>query len=176
MNEPADAPTHRTHPSHRRTGHGSTHARIDGYADGIEREGDEIGNYKLLTELGAGGFGTVWLAKRICDFEQKVAIKIVKQGLDSDTVMERFGQEVQLLALMDHPHVAKVFDAGMTASGRPYFVMDHVDGRPLTKFADEGIINPKSNTPRCPSFLLTILVGWFNFDLLKVQFCTAWDR
>ena len=137
MNEPVEAPTHRTHPSHRRTGHGSTHARIDGYADGIEREGDEIGNYKLLTELGAGGFGTVWLAKRICDFEQKVAIKIVKQGLDSDTVMERFGQEVQLLALMDHPHVAKVFDAGMTASGRPYFVMDHVDGRPLTKFADE---------------------------------------
>ena len=53
-----DAPTHRTHPSHRRSAHGSTHARIDGYADGTEREGDEIGNYKLLTELGSGGFGT----------------------------------------------------------------------------------------------------------------------
>jgi|LauGreDrversion4_2_1035121.scaffolds.fasta_scaffold06990_1 serine/threonine protein kinase len=137
---PATAhPTHRTtHATNRRTsiygvsGRGDSGAGVDG-----EREGDEVGHYKLLTELGSGGFGTVWLAKRTCDFEQKVAIKVVKQGLDSDAVLERFGQEIQLLALMDHPHVAKVFDAGTTPSGRPYFVMDHVDGRPLTKFADE---------------------------------------
>jgi serine/threonine protein kinase len=136
---PATAhPTHRTtHSASRRTSIYGVSARLDAMSHGGEREGDEVGHYKLLTELGTGGFGTVWLAKRTCDFEQKVAIKIVKQGLDSEAVLERFGQEIQLLALMDHPHVAKVFDAGTTPSGRPYFVMDHVDGRPLTKFADE---------------------------------------
>jgi serine/threonine protein kinase len=105
--------------------------------DGIEKEGDEVGHYKLLTPLGTGGFGTVWLAKRMCDFEQMVAIKVVKPGMDSTSVLERFGQEMQLLALMDHPHVAKVLDAGTTPSGRPFFVMERVDGKPLTRYADE---------------------------------------
>ncbi len=105
--------------------------------EGTEKEGDEVGHYKLLTPLGSGGFGTVWLAKRMSDFEQMVAIKVVKLGMDSQAVLERFGQEMQLLALMDHPHVAKVFDAGTTPSGRPFFVMERVDGQPLTRYADE---------------------------------------
>jgi len=105
--------------------------------DGVESEGDIVGDYKLLTRLGTGGFGTVWLAKRICDFDQMVAIKVVKPGMDTNSVIERFRQEMQLLALMDHPHIAKVFAAGTTPGGRPFFVMERVDGQPLTRYADE---------------------------------------
>jgi serine/threonine protein kinase len=142
--DPSAPRTHHSHPNTHHSGHSHATFRrssLTGAAQraelGPEREGDLVGNYKLLTVLGTGGFGTVWLAKRVCDFEQMVAIKIVRQGRDSDAVLERFGTEIQLLALMDHPHVAKVFDAGRTTCGRPYFVMDHVDGRPLTRFADE---------------------------------------
>ncbi len=124
--------------------HGSHHStptswsqRQHAVRDGVESEGDLVGDYKLLTRLGTGGFGTVWLAKRVCDFDQMVAIKVVKPGMDTNSVIERFRQEMQLLALMDHPHIAKVFAAGTTPGGRPFFVMERVDGQPLTRYADE---------------------------------------
>jgi eukaryotic-like serine/threonine-protein kinase len=101
-----------------------------------ERPGDWIGPYKLLEIIGEGGFGTVWLAERREPIVQRVALKIIKAGMDTRTVVARFEQERQALAVMDHPLVAKVFDAGATPAGRPYFVMEHVAGEPITEYAD----------------------------------------
>jgi non-specific serine/threonine protein kinase/serine/threonine-protein kinase len=102
-----------------------------------ERPGDRIGPYKLLEIIGEGGFGVVWLAERREPMVQRVALKVIKPGMDSAAVIARFEQERQALAVMDHPNVARVFDGGVTDSGRPYFVMEHVQGAPITRFADE---------------------------------------
>jgi serine/threonine protein kinase/Tfp pilus assembly protein PilF len=101
-----------------------------------EQPGDLIGPYRLLQLLGEGGFGFVFLAERRDPFVQRVALKVVKPGMDSRAVLSRFEQERQALAVMDHPNVARVFDAGTTASGRPYFVMEHVGGEPITTYCD----------------------------------------
>jgi serine/threonine protein kinase/tetratricopeptide (TPR) repeat protein len=101
-----------------------------------ERAGDVVGSYKLLEVLGEGGFGTVWLAERRAPMVQRVALKVIKPGMDSKAVIARFEQERQALAVMDHPNVARVFDAGATAGGRPYFVMELVQGEPLTLYCD----------------------------------------
>jgi serine/threonine protein kinase len=109
--------------------------------DGVPRgsmdsPGDSIGHFKLLEILGEGGFGTVWLAERREPMIQRVALKIIKPGMDSRAVIARFEQERQALAVIDHPNVAKVLDGGITSTGRPYFVMEHVKGEPITTFAD----------------------------------------
>ena len=101
-----------------------------------ERPGDRIGPYKLLKVIGEGGFGVVWLAERREPMVQRVALKIIKPGMDSKAVVARFEQERQALAVMDHPNVARVLDGGVTPLGRPYFVMEHVKGEPITVFAD----------------------------------------
>jgi eukaryotic-like serine/threonine-protein kinase len=111
-------------------------ARGGGFPAGSERAGDTVGPYRLLEVLGEGGFGVVWLAERREPMVQRVALKVVKPGMDSRAVVARFEQERQALAVMDHPNVARVFDGGVTASGRPYFVMEHVDGEPITAYAD----------------------------------------
>ncbi|MFM8697359.1 MAG: serine/threonine-protein kinase, partial [Phycisphaerales bacterium] len=105
--------------------------------DGVERAGDEIGPYRLVSPLGEGGFGAVWLAERRQPFVQRVALKIIKPGMDSKAVIARFEQERQSLALMAHPGIARVLDGGLTALGRPYFVMEYVRGKPITEFADD---------------------------------------
>ena len=87
-----------------------------------------IGPYHLLEQIGGGGMGEVWLAEQKQPVRRKVALKLIKLGMDSPEVMARFDSERQALALMDHPAVAKVFDGGSTASGRPYFVMEYVPG------------------------------------------------
>jgi len=102
----------------------------------LERPGDTIGPYKLLEQIGEGGFGVVWLAERREPMVQRVALKIIKPGMDSAQVIARFEAERQALAVMDHPNVAKVFDGGISATGRPYFVMEHVAGEPITTFCD----------------------------------------
>ncbi len=102
-----------------------------------EHAGDMLGPYRLLEVLGEGGFGMVWLAERREPFYQRVAIKIIKPGMDSREVIARFEQERQALAMMDHPNVARVYDAGSTARGRPYFVMEHVAGEPITDYCDK---------------------------------------
>jgi WD40 repeat protein/serine/threonine protein kinase len=102
-----------------------------------ERPGTVIGPYKLLQQLGEGGMGTVFLAEQTQPVQRQVALKIIKPGMDSRVVVPRFEAERQALALMDHPHIAKVFDAGTTASGRPYFVMELVKGVPITRYCDE---------------------------------------
>jgi len=100
--------------------------------------GTMIGRYKLLEALGEGGCGAVWLAEQREPVRRKVALKIIKLGMDSRQVVARFEAERQALALMDHPNIAKVFDAGTTDTGRPYFVMELVRGIPITKFCDEN--------------------------------------
>ena len=99
-------------------------------------KGGYLGPYRLLSVLGEGGFGRVWLAERREPIVQRVAIKIIKAGMDSRAVIARFEQERQALAVMDHPCIAKVHDAGTTPAGHPYFVMEHVSGEPITAFCD----------------------------------------
>jgi serine/threonine protein kinase len=96
------------------------------------------GRYKLLEQIGEGGMGTVWVAEQTQPVRRKVALKLIKSGMDSKTVLARFEAERQALALMDHPNIAKVLDGGTTESGRPYFVMEYVKGIPLTKYCDDA--------------------------------------
>jgi tetratricopeptide (TPR) repeat protein/serine/threonine protein kinase len=103
-------------------------------ADGA---GTVIGPYKLLEQIGEGGMGTVWMAEQTEPIQRRVAVKVVKEGMDSKQVLARFEAERQALALMEHPHIAKVLDAGRTPSGRPYFVMELVKGQPITKYCDD---------------------------------------
>ncbi len=105
---------------------------------GREQPGTQIGRYKLRELIGEGGMGTVWIAEQTEPVRRKVALKLVKPGMDTKEVLSRFEVERQALALMDHPNIAKVHDGGVTASGRPYFVMEYVKGIPLTKFCDEA--------------------------------------
>ncbi|HUQ72681.1 MAG TPA: protein kinase [Planctomycetaceae bacterium] len=96
-----------------------------------------IGPYALLRQLGEGGMGVVYLAEQSQPVARRVALKIIKPGMDSRQVIARFEAERQALSLMDHPHVARVLDAGTTAEGRPYFVMELVEGIPITRYCDE---------------------------------------
>jgi eukaryotic-like serine/threonine-protein kinase len=130
---------------------------------GNDRPGATIGPYKLLEPIGEGGMGTVWMAQQSEPIKRQVAIKLIKPGMDSKQVLARFDAERQALALMDHPNIAKVFDAGTTGeteprtlvssppqpltdvrgSGRPYFVMELVKGIPITKYCDELHLTPR---------------------------------
>jgi serine/threonine protein kinase/WD40 repeat protein len=102
-----------------------------------EKPGDMVGRYQLIAQVGEGGFGVVFRAEQRMPVRRVVALKVIKPGMDSREVMARFEAERQALALMDHPNIAKVYDAGTTDFGRPYFVMEFVEGRPLTEFCDE---------------------------------------
>ena len=102
-----------------------------------EGVGQKVGPYKLLQLLGEGGFGLVFLAEQSEPVKRRVALKVIKQGMDTRQVMARFEQERQALAMMDHPGIAKVLDAGATETGRPYFVMELVKGEPVTAYCDK---------------------------------------
>ncbi|MGI9244447.1 MAG: protein kinase domain-containing protein, partial [Verrucomicrobiales bacterium] len=110
---------------------------ISPISENIESEGATIGPYKLLQKIGEGGFGDVYMAEQLRPVKRRVALKIIKLGMDTKQVVARFEAERQALALMDHPNIAKVHDAGATETGRPYFVMELVRGIPITKFCDE---------------------------------------
>ncbi len=97
---------------------------------------DEVEGYRLVRVLGQGGMGTVYLARQDRPIERDVALKVVKLGMDTREVVARFDMERQALALMDHPNIARVYDAGQTRSGRPYFAMEHFPGTPITDFCD----------------------------------------
>jgi tetratricopeptide (TPR) repeat protein len=97
-----------------------------------------VGRYTLVEPIGQGGMGQVWIAKQTEPVKRKVALKLIRAELGSRTVLARFEQERQALALMDHPNIARVFDGGVTDRGRPFLVMELVPGRPLTKFCDEA--------------------------------------
>ena len=97
----------------------------------------------------SGGFGVVYMAEQTEPVRRKVALKILKPGMDTRQVVARFEAERQALAIMDHPHIAKVLDGGATASGRPYFVMELVKGVPITEFCDQNHLTPRQRLERC---------------------------
>src|ERR1700733_993351 len=105
--------------------------------------GAVIGPYRLLEMIGEGGMGEVWLAEQKQPVRRRVAVKLIKAGMDTREVVARFESERQALALMDHPAIAKVLDAGATPQGRPYFVMEYVTGIPITEYCDKHKLTPR---------------------------------
>lgn len=105
--------------------------------------GTQIGPYKLLQQIGEGGMGTVFMAEQTHPVQRKVALKLIKPGMDSRQIIARFEAERQALAMMDHVNIARVLDAGATASGRPYFVMELVHGIPITNYCDDNRLTPR---------------------------------
>ena len=104
---------------------------------------DDFGRYRILRPLGEGGMGTVYLAEQLEPIRRTVALKVVKIGMDTAQVLARFHNERQALALMDHPNIAQIFDAGATAKGRPYFVMEYIEGAPITQYCDRRRMTTK---------------------------------
>src|SRR5208337_3418862 len=103
-----------------------------------EKAGDRIGVYKLLQQIGEGGCGAVYMAEQEQPVRRRVALKVIKLGMDTRSVIARFEAERQALALMDHPNIAKVLDAGATETGRPFFVMELVRGIKITEYCDQN--------------------------------------
>jgi serine/threonine protein kinase/tetratricopeptide (TPR) repeat protein len=106
-------------------------------AEDPEQAGHQLGRYKLLEKIGEGGFGVVWMADQQEPIRRRVALKIIKLGMDTRDVISRFEAERQALALMEHPNIAHVYDAGATDTGRPFFVMELVHGTAITRYCDE---------------------------------------
>src|SRR5215467_13066189 len=103
----------------------------------VETSLTNVGPYHLIQLLAVGGMGEVWRAEQTEPFHRTVALKLIKAGMDTRAVVARFDSERQALALMEHPNIAKVFDASATAEGRPYFVMEYVPGLPITDYCDK---------------------------------------
>jgi serine/threonine protein kinase/Flp pilus assembly protein TadD len=120
------------------------HAPIEPFAattnqPALHRPGAIVaGRYKLLEQIGEGGMGAVWVAEQTDPVRRRVALKLIKPGMDTKQVLSRFAAERQALALMDHPNIARVYDGGMTDEGRPYFVMEYVKGVPITEYCDQA--------------------------------------
>src|SRR5262249_29716589 len=108
-----------------------------------ERPGTVIGPYKLMEQIGEGGMGLGFVAEQQQPVRRKVALKVIKPGMDSRQVVARFEAERQALAVMDHTNIARVLDAGTTESGRPYFVMELVHGVPITDYCDANKLTPR---------------------------------
>ena len=108
-----------------------------------EKLGDRVGRYKLLQRIGEGGCGTVYMAEQEEPVRRRVALKVIKLGMDTKSVIARFEAERQALALMDHPNIAKVLDGGATDTGRPYFVMELVRGTKITEYCDQANLSTR---------------------------------
>ena len=135
----------------------------------LEGPGTRIGPYKLLQQIGEGGMGVVYMAEQETPVRRKVALKIIKPGMDSAQVIARFEAERQALALMDHPNIAKVLDAGTTDSGRPYFIMELVKGLPITEYSDRNQLTPRERlelfTPICQAIQHAHQAGIIHRDI-----------
>src|SRR6266851_2792298 len=119
----------------------ATYPSADTVAELTYVEQKSLGPYRLLQKLGEGGMGRVWLAEQTAPVRRRVAVKLIKAGMYDDSVLKRFASERQSLAIMDHPSIAKVFDAGTTPDGQPYFVMEYVPGVPITDYCDQKRLN-----------------------------------
>jgi serine/threonine protein kinase/Flp pilus assembly protein TadD len=142
-----------------------------------EGEGAVIGPYKLLQQIGQGGMGSVFLAEQFQPVQRKVALKLIRPGLDCRQVIARFEAERQALALMDHPNIAKVLDAGATQAGRPYFVMEFVQGVPITEYCDAHRLTPRQRlqlfVPVCEAVQHAHQKGIIHRDLKPSNVLTA---
>ncbi|MCZ6688712.1 MAG: hypothetical protein O7H41_03820 [Planctomycetota bacterium] len=107
-------------------------------ADDPDDEPEHIGPYRLIERIASGGMGVVYLAEQTDPILRRVALKLIKAGLDTDEVIARFEWERQALSLMSHPHIVRMFDAGKTENGRPYFAMEHIPGLPINDHADRN--------------------------------------
>ena len=145
----------------------------------IEQPGTVIGPYTLREQIGEGGFGLVFLAEQQQPLRRKVAIKVIKPGMDSRQVIARFEAERQALALMDHPNIARVLDAGETASGRPYFAMELVRGVPITEYCDEYRLTARARlelfTTVCRAVQHALQKGIIHRDLKPSNVLTLHD-
>jgi hypothetical protein len=121
-----------------------------------ERPGVVIDRYKLLQQIGEGGMGVVYMAEQEQPVRRRVALKIIKLGMDTKQVVARFEAERQALALMDHPNIARVLDGGATNSGRPYFVMELVQGVAITEFCNTNLLPALALTGMNPSILTEV--------------------
>ena len=134
-----------------------------------ESPGTFIGRYKLLQKLGEGGMGIVYMAEQTEPVTRKVALKIIKLGMDTKQVVARFEAERQALAMMDHPHIAKVLDGGATETGRPYFVMELVQGVTITEFCNKNKLNARQRIelfiPVCQAILSAHQKGVIHRDI-----------
>ncbi|HEX6104534.1 MAG TPA: protein kinase, partial [Gemmatimonadales bacterium] len=111
--------------------------QLSGFDPGASMEGRRIGPYQVVRELGRGGMGAVYLAERADGaFTQRVAIKLIKRGMDTDHVLARFRAERQILASLDHPNIARLLDGGSTDDGLPYIAMEYIDGQPIDLYVD----------------------------------------
>ena len=117
----------------------------------VEGPGTRIGRYKLLQKIGEGGMGVVYMAEQEEPVRRRVALKIIKLGMDTRQVVARFEAERQALALMDHPNIAQVLDGGATDTGRPYFVMELVRGVPITEYCDQNQLPTARAARSCSS-------------------------
>jgi hypothetical protein len=122
-----------------------------------EQAGDKIGRCKLLQQIGEGGCGVVYMAEQEEPVRRRVALKVIKLGMDTKSVIARFEAERQALALMDHPNIAKVLDAGSTDAGRPFFVMELVRGIKITEYCDQN----KLQTSEQPTATDYWFLGWW---------------
>lgn len=120
-----------------------TSARLEAVAEPLADAiiGQTVGAYRIEREIGHGGMGTVYLARRTGEFDQQVALKIVRRGMDTALVLHRFVSERQILAGLEHPNIARLFDGGSTADGRPYFVMEYLDALPITEYCDRQALS-----------------------------------
>jgi hypothetical protein len=138
----------------------------------VEQSGTMIGPYKLLEQIGEGGMGLVFMADQLQPVRRRVALKILKPGMDTRQVVDRFEAERQALALMDHPHIAKIHDGGTTASGRPYFIMELVRGVPITDFCDQRRLTTRQ---RLELFVLVCQAVQHAHVWKRVSCCTTPD-
>jgi len=133
------------------------------------------GRYRLLEEIGEGGMGTVWVAEQTQPVRRRVALKLIKPGMDSRQVLARFEVERQALALMDHPNIAKVLDGGVTEQGSPFFVMEYVKGMPITEYCDQArvTIEGRLASRNRPAFSQRLSCKLFPAAASKSAICSA---
>ena len=129
----------------------ATNPAADGIFAANPAIGQRIGSYRLIGELGRGGMGAVYLAERADSaFRLRAAVKLIKRGMDTDFILRRFRNERQILASLDHPHIARLLDGGTTEDGLPYFVMEYIDGLPLFEYCDSRRRPLRAPAPRHP--------------------------
>ena len=159
---------------------GATTSRVDLAIAAAEEPGTEINHFRLVRLIGEGGMGSVWEAQQLGSVRRRVALKVIKLGMDTRDVVARFERERQALALMEHPNIAQVFEAGATKLGRPYFAMELVDGKPVTSYCSAKRLGIRERLPLfidiCAAVQHAHQKGVIHRDLKPTNILVANDR